>query len=498
MTDSTERPTGSTEGSDSPQQARNALGMRTKLAFGIGSTAETLSLYSYGALVILYYNQVLGLEVWMAGLAPTIAIFVDAISDPFMGSFSDRWRSRRWGRRHPFMFIAPIPISLAFWCVYNPPSGMGENGLFIWLTFWAIALRTFMTIYHVPHLALGGELSRDYTERSRVMSYNNFFGWLGGGAMFKLNTLIFFASGATYANGLLNPDAYPVFSASMALVVVFVLFSSAWFTRDRIPFLPQPPEELPKFRVRDFVADLVTAFSNRNYLFLMIAYFCLSLMLGVRGGLGTYMSVYYWELASEEIGTLVFASSLIGYVAGFAFAAKLHGKFDKRATIVITAVTLSVFPAMSVTLRLFGWFPENGSDILLTCLIFFAALGALSGSILNISVMSALADIADEIELKHGMRQEGILYAARTFFAKLDNSIGHGIATLALWAIDFPKDAKPGLVDEEIIWWLGFIEGPATIAAGLVAAGFYAQYRINKDKYEATKDALAKQRSPTQ
>ena len=90
------------------------------------------------------------------------------------------------------------------------------------------------------------------------------------------------------------------------------------------------------------------------------------------------------------------------------------------------------------------------------------------------------------------MRQEGILYAARTFFAKLDNSIGHGIATLALWAIDFPKDAKPGLVDEEIIWWLGFIEGPTTIAAGLVAAGFYAQYRINKDKYQATKDALAR------
>lgn len=495
MTDSTLRSGGSSNGNDSPEQSSNSLKMRTKLAFGIGSTAETLSLYSYSALVILYYNQILGLEVWMAGLAPTIAIFVDAISDPFMGSFSDRFRSKRWGRRHPFMFIAPIPISVAFWCIYNPPSGMSENGLFAWLTCWAIALRTFMTIYHVPHLAMGGELSRDYTERSKVMSYNNFFGWLGGGAMFKLNTMIFFASGATYANGLLNPDAYPLFSASMAIVVVFVLFCSAWFTRDRIPYLPQPPDELPKFRLRDFVADLVTAFSNRNYLFLMIAYFCLSLMLGIRGGLGTYMSIYYWELASEQIGTLVFASSLIGYVIGFAFAARLHGRFDKRATIVITAIALSVFPAMSVTLRIFGWFPENGTYFLLLALIFFAALGAMAGSILNISVMSALADIADEIELKHGLRQEGILYAARTFFAKLDSSIGHGIATLALWAIEFPKNATPGQVDEEIIWWLGFIEGPTTIAAGLIAAGFYAQYRINKGSYEATKVALAKQRS---
>ena len=470
----------------------SSLRMKTKLAFGIGSTAEALCLYSYGALVTIYYNQILGLDIWMAGLAPTIAIFVDALSDPFMGSFSDRWRSKRWGRRHPFMFIAPIPIALSFWCVYNPPSGWGQNGLFVWLTFWAIALRTFMTIYHVPHLALGGELSSDYTERSRVMSYNNFFGWLGGGAMFKLNTMLFFASGAAYLNGFLNPDAYHLFSLSMTLVVLLVLFSSAWFTRDRIPYLPQPPDEAERFSGKDFFKDLVAAFTNRNYLVLMIAYFCLSLMLGVRGGLATYMSVYFWELSSEDIGTLVFVSSIVGYAMGFIFAAKLHGRFDKRSTIVITAVLLSIFPAMPVTLRIFGIAPENGSALVLWYLVFWGAFGAMSGSILNISVMSALADIADELELKHGLRQEGILYAARTFFAKLDMSIGHGIATLVLWMIKFPKYARPGQVDGDMLWWLGLVEGPLIVIPGLIASVFYWQYRIDKSTYESTKIALAK------
>ena len=77
------------------------------------------------------------------------------------------------------------------------------------------------------------------------------------------------------------------------------------------------------------------------------------------------------------------------------------------------------------------------------------------------------------------------------FFAKLDSSIGHGIATLVLWAIAFPKEAKPGFVEEDIIWWLGFYEGPTIIMAGLVAAAFYYQYRIDRDKYQATKNALA-------
>ncbi len=64
MTDSNVSPAGS----ESTQPATSSLKMQTKLAFGIGSTAGALSLYSYGALVILYCNQILGLEVWVAGL----------------------------------------------------------------------------------------------------------------------------------------------------------------------------------------------------------------------------------------------------------------------------------------------------------------------------------------------------------------------------------------------------------------------------------------------
>ena len=144
--------------------------------------------------------------------------------------------------------------------------------------------------------------------------------------------------------------------------------------------------------------------------------------------MGTYMNIYYWEFRSEDIGNLILMGSFFGYISGFLFSARIHNRFDKRATIVTTAVTLSIFPAMPVILRLMGFFPENGSWMLLPAVATFGALAAASGSIINISVMSAIADIADENALKYGVRQEGILYSARTFFAKLDNSLGHGVA----------------------------------------------------------------------
>jgi Na+/melibiose symporter-like transporter len=161
-------------------------------------------------------------------------------------------------------------------------------------------------------------------------------------------------------------------------------------------------------------------------------------------------------------------------------------------TIVWTAVGLSIFPAMPVILRLADLFPANGAAELLWSIVAFGALSSACGSILNISVMSALADIADENELRIGHRQEGTLYAARTFFAKLDGSIGHGVAAVALSIIAFPDKAVPGQVAEETIWWLGMIDSPISIIPGIVAACFYAQYRINRSSYESTRAEIAR------
>jgi len=225
------------------------------------------------------------------------------------------------------------------------------------------------------------------------------------------------------------------------------------------------------------------AISNRHYLFLLLGLFSLSMMIGTHETLGIYMGTFYWELSPVQIGWLILGN-VIGYTLGFVLTARIHERIDKRWTIVITAATLSVFWSAAVTLRLFDLAPANGTWTLVAFIIFFGSFASASGSILNISVMSALADIADEHDLKTGRRQEGIFYSARTFFAKTTNGIGHVVAGIALDVIEFPTHAVPGEVPAEKIFSLGVVDGPFAMVWGLIAACLYAGYRIDK-RYHA-------------
>ena len=113
--------------------------------------------------------------------------------------------------------------------------------------------------------------------------------------------------------------------------------------------------------------------------------------------------------------------------------------------------------------------------------IFLGSFSSFFGAVLNISVMSALADIADEHELNSGMRLEGIFYSARTFFAKAMNAVGHIVAGFALqYYIVLPPQSLPGEVSEDVIFRLGIVDGPLAMIGGIIAGVVYLGYRIDK------------------
>ena len=467
---------------------------RTKVLFGTGALAESMCLYSFGFFIMLYYNQVLGLPATLAGLGPTIALIVDAITDPLMGSWSDRFRSKRWGRRHPFLLAAPIPVVASFYCVFNPPDGFGQMELFAWLIVFSVLLRSSMTLYFVPHLALGGEMSKDYHERSSVMAFNNFGGYIGAAGSHFFSLKFIFVATAGYSSGLLVPEAYQRFSTIAGVIIFVALYACAWFTRDRIPTLSQPGDDVARFNWRDFFGDIGKVLRNVNYVYLLLGLLFLSIAIGMRAAFNNYMNIYYWEFSTSQIANFVIGS-ILGYGAGFLFTLRLHERFDKRRVIVACATGYAFFEAMPVVLRIFGAFPENGSEWLFPGVLFFHVFGSASLSILNISVMSALADVADENELRFGQRQEGMLYSARSFFSKADRALGTFLAGVALDLIMFPAKAVPGEVDNEIIFNLGLIDSPVTIIPALIGAMFYAGYRINKQTHDHIKATLEARRA---
>lgn len=64
------------------------------------------------------------------GLAIAIAVLIDPVTDPLIGTWSDRVRTR-YGRRHPMLLLASVPLVATFIALFNPPEGLAESGNFL-------------------------------------------------------------------------------------------------------------------------------------------------------------------------------------------------------------------------------------------------------------------------------------------------------------------------------------------------------------------------------
>ncbi|MBL6690398.1 MAG: MFS transporter [Pseudomonadales bacterium] len=155
------------------------LSLPTMLAYGFGQVSESVKNQGFNIFLLFYYNQVLHVSATGTSLALAIALIFDALTDPIAGSLSDKLKSR-WGRRHPFILAAAIPLAVTFYFLFNPPDGLTEFGYILWLTVFAVLVRASMTFYHVPHLALGAEMADSYEQRSTLYAFNTFFAFMGG------------------------------------------------------------------------------------------------------------------------------------------------------------------------------------------------------------------------------------------------------------------------------------------------------------------------------
>ena len=134
--------------------------------------------------------------------------------------------------------------------------------------------------------------------------------------------------------------------------------------------------------------------------------------------------------------------------------------------------------------------PGNEQVALLPVLVFFSGAGYCMFAVLNISVMSMLADIADQHELRSGNRREGMFYSARTFFSKATTALGTLIGGIAIDVIAFPAGAEPGTVPQETLTQLGLLDGPISVIPALIAIYFYSRYDITRQVHAETRLAL--------
>lgn len=477
-------------------EAAPALSFNAKFAYGVGQTAEGIKNATFSMFVLFYYNQVLELPATLAGLALFIALMFDALSDPLAGSISDNWRSRM-GRRHPFMYASAAPLALTFFLLFLPPEGMSEMGLFVWMTSFVVLTRASMTLYHVPHLALGAELSTDYTERTRIVSIRYFMNFVGYLLAYYLGFGLFFADTAEFPRGQFNVDAYAPFALVLSLLMFVTIVWSAWGTHHRIPHLPSVqgdggPTPIGRVFVRTFT-EMWDALQNRSFAWAFGGTLLIFVMVGTDSALNLYMFEYFWGLNSNEKLVLMLLYPL-GIMTGTALVPMLHRAVDKRHGITIGISGWSACQIIPVFLRFLGWLPENGTTELATVLTAIKFVQGMFAAQSLVSFHSMIADIADQHELRTGKRQEGIFFAAGSFASKSTTGLGSFLAGVSLDIIQWPSGEHiqtTADIPVETLANLGLVYGPIVSGFAVISVLLVVQCKMTRAEHESVTAQLA-------
>lgn len=460
----------------------------SKFAFGVGQFAEGLKNTGFGLFILFYYNQVLGLSGTLAGAALFIALMFDAVTDPLAGSLSDNWKSK-FGRRHPFMYASAIPLAIAFLGLFSPPEGMSEFQLFLWLTVFAVLTRGAMTLYHVPHLALGAEMTENFQERTKIVAFRQFFGTFGGATASIIGLGYFFSDAH---GGRLAIENYTPYALTLSVLMVITIWYSAVGTQKEIPHLLQPKPKPKKNVAVQLKDEMFEAFQNESFRWLFFGVLIVFIMAGVMGALDLYMLQYFWELTGIQMLYLQIAQ-VVGLMIGTFFTAFLHRYFSKRFGVVLGTSAWAVFQLLPVVLRLLGWFPENG-DLVLVYLL--TSMKFVQGLLLQqafISFGSMMADVADEHEYNFGARQEGIFFGAIAFSGKATSGFGNFIGGIGLDVISWPRGADietAADIPPDTLVNLGLLYGPFVAMFAVVSVWCYSHYKLTKERHTEILEAL--------
>ena len=330
---------------------KSKLNFRTKFFYGFGSISFGIKNNGFSYFVLFVYSQVLGLSPLLAGVALNIVLVVDAITDPLVGYYSDRTRSR-WGRRHPFMYAAAIPVAVTYYFLWTPPSDLSQMQLFSYLLICAIIIRVFITFYEVPSVSLGPELTDNYVDRTSLMSFRYFFGWFGGLTTYNLVWFWFGPQNVTaqYADGRFNPEAWSDYGFVAAVLIFIGIVVTSLGTHRHIPELIEPPE-IKRAGIKVVFMELKeTLLSNRSYMFLFFSGLLAAVAGGIEAAFAVYFDSYFWGLSSDQMLTRGLCLYLSPIIAIFA-APLLSDKFGKKKTVMSVWAFQIIFAALPFALR---------------------------------------------------------------------------------------------------------------------------------------------------
>ena len=410
-----------------------------KFSYGAAEGSNTLGWTMFYVYFLFFLTDVAGMSPAFGGLVMMIGTLWDAVTDPAVGIWSDRTKSRL-GRRRSFILFTSIPYGIAVWLMF---SYWGLPPVLTKVYFIAAVILYFFvfTCLNIPYTSLAAEMTQDYDERTSLISYRA--GWSQVfsivAAALPLLLVKYFSDRFGTGIGSTDPVGWTITTGIFGVLMIFPILWTWRATRGRELF----PEET-KISFRDIFRG---AFKNRPFLYIMGLVALSGIGLNIAAAVMVYFMKYYMNF-TEEQQSLAFLFLFACTIIWIPIINVTSAKLEKRWAYIIFIGAWALIQGIGVMLV------KPGNMILYYGLTILASGGVIAVTMIN---WMMIPDVVEVDEFKTGHRREGLYFGITTF-------IGKAAGAVALW------------INGLILGWVGYVANvPQTEKALLGIRLIYAE-----------------------
>ena len=437
------------------------FGVKDEIGYVFGDMAGSFVNLFVDAYFLIFCTSVLGISAGWMGTLFLVARLWDAINDPIMGSFPDRWMIGKSGDKFkPWIKIFMIPLALSgVLCFLNVP--LEGIVLHAYVAFAYVLYGMSYTGTSMPFGAMASVVSDDPIQRSKLSRARSIGGTIVGIVGLSIVPVVCFDKQSNILPGRFTLIA--VVFGVLSIISYFVLLN---FTQERIR---QNSEKAEKF---NYGKVLKATVHNRPLIGVMVA--TLGSMLFITGSNQVRSYIFKEYYARTDVMSIISLATIPILVICFPLVPKLVAKFGKKATLMAAIVSSTIFSVIPVVMEIKNVYIYSA----------LVVLGTIGQTVFTMLIWALVTDCLDYSEWKFNERSDGSMYSLYTFSRKIGSTIASTGVSFGLAAIGFVSGSNVVQTAEAVngIYFLVNIIPVVTCILELVGVGLI--FNLNKETTE--------------
>ena len=437
------------------------FGVKDEIGYVFGDMAGSFVNLFVDAYFLIFCTNALGISAGWMGTLFLVARLWDAINDPIMGSFPDRWMIGKSGDKFkPWIKIFMLPLALSgVLCFFNVP--LEGIALHAYVAFAYVLYGMSYTGTSMPFGAMASVVSDDPIQRSKLSRARSIGGTIVGIVGLSIVPVVCFDKQSN-----ILPERFTLIAVIFGVLSIISYFVLLNFTQERIR---QNSEKAEKF---NYGKVLKATVHNRPLIGVMVA--TLGSMLFITGSNQVRSYIFKEYYARTDVMSIISLATIPILVICFPLVPKLVAKFGKKATLMAAIVSSTIFSVIPVVMEIKNVYVYSA----------LVVLGTIGQTVFTMLIWALVTDCLDYSEWKFNERSDGSMYSLYTFSRKIGSTIASTGVSFGLAAIGFVSGSNVVQTAEAVngIYFLVNIIPVVTCALELIGVGLI--FNLNKETTE--------------